>query len=487
MWIFLYICCDLHSFMATKELKKSIYRILSDLTKFDRSISIHELDNIDSFTQSYGISKADKEESYSMTLAAAADYISKQKQSIRENIIHSMVNCALKDGECSRDEAMLICAVEIVCENNGQILSLPLNNRPILTSQILFVDPTYNPKKNELDKMYDEIKTLVELAGFELIYIPKVAESFKSKQDQDLERLLLLVNPTLSSSAIVNKVMSLQDMDSRYFYIQVLNGRLGMGLELEKPIWLIRLQDCTVNGIGYANYLCHNVDMDNIYTQLKEYTQRLNSRLNTYSISVNKHSNFEINFSYDGFHKALLDVMATDRIETWEIKVYVRAGNSFVIDHSKKGERFSISIHRGNKAYPVLINGREAAFYLLLLCASAGPDKGIIFEYERERSILIQKQYDAAYRLLSNRDSHTPDITLASTLRPIKAKVMARLKECGIKGELHLFKPTKKESKHYYIPLPSENVKVVSSEGESLLKDSTIFKTYLKLGNTKHY
>lgn len=472
--------------MATKELKKSIYRILSDLTKFDRSISIHELDNIDAITRLYGITSTDKQESYSVTLATAAEYISRQKESVRKKVIDSMENCALKDGECSRDEAMLISAIEIACESNGRIISLPLNNRPVLTSQILFVDPTYNPKKNELDRRYDEIKTLVELAGFELIYIPKVAESFKGKQAKDLERLLLLINPTLSTSATVNKVMSLQDMDSRYFYIQVLNGRLGMGLDLEKPTWLIRLQDSTVNGVGYANYLCHNVDMDNIYLQLKEYTQRLNRRQNTYSITVNRHSNSEIDFSYDGFHKALLDVMATDRIGNWEIKVYVRAGSSFVTDNSGKGEKFSISINRGNKTYPVLINGREAAYYLLLLCASAGPEKGIIFEYERERSARIQEQYEAAYRLLSNRDSRTPDITNASTLRPIKAKVMSKLKECGIKGDLHLFKPTKKESNHYYIPLPSENVKVVSSEGESPLKDSTIFKTYLRLGNVTH-
>ena len=105
--------------MATKELKKSIYRILSDLTKFDRSISIHELDNIDAITRLYGITSTDKQESYSVTLATAAEYISRQKESVRKKVIDSMENCALKDGECSGDEAMLISVSEIACESNG--------------------------------------------------------------------------------------------------------------------------------------------------------------------------------------------------------------------------------------------------------------------------------------------------------------------------------------------------------------------------------
>ena len=98
---------------------------------------------------------------------------------------------------------------------------------------------------------------------------------------------------------------------------------------------------------------------------------------------------------------------------------------------------------------------------------------------------MIQGQFDAAYKILSNRDSHTPDITLSSTFRPIKAKVLKALKESGIKGDLHLFKPTKKDLSSYYIPLPSDNIKVVSSEGEIILKDSTIFKTYLTMHKNK--
>jgi hypothetical protein len=157
--------------------------------------------------------------------------------------------------------------------------------------------------------------------------------------------------------------------------------------------------------------------------------------------------------------------------------IYTRAGKDAIID---KGEKFSIVINRDNESYPLRISGREAAFYLLLLCASASPDQGLNFEYERERAHRTQKQYEIVYRALSNRDADTPDITLSSTFRPIKSKVLKELKECGITDSIHLFKPTKKERSTYYIPIPSEKVIIVNSKGETPLIQSSIFEAFVR-------
>ena len=472
--------------MANHILRKSVYRIISDLVRSDGAISKDELDLMESIEESYGITLEDKHGGYTMTLADAAEHVAGQKPQVGKKLIDILERCALKDGECCRDESMLISAIEIVCDGNGKIISLPLGNRPILSSQILYVDPTYNPKRNELDKRYDEIRTIAEIAGFDLIYIPHVASTFKMHKGTDeLKRLLHLINPILDDIALTHKATSLQDMDSRFFYIQVLNGRLQMNLSIEKPTWLIRLPNNVVNGTDYANYFCYDVDMDNISLQLSRYTKRINSRMNSYSVTVNRHSDAMQAFPYDGFHKALLDVMAADKMTPWEIKVYVRGGVSSVADRSGCGKKFSVSIHKGEKSYPVQINGREAAFYLLALCASAGPEGGIDLEYDRERTQLIQNMYDACYKMVSNRDAHTPDITASSTFRPVKTRVLQELQKCGVKGDLHLFKPTQKNNHTYYIPLPSEYVKIVSSEGETLLKDSAIFRTYIKIFKNK--
>lgn len=470
--------------MATIELRKSVCRILTDLVKSDSVISVDEMDVLDEAAKAYELTKEIHIESYSMPLADAAAFVAIQKPQVRDRIVKLMESCSLKDGECCREEALLISSIEIENAGKGRILSMPMNNRPILSSQILFVDSTYNPRKNELDRNYEELSRIVEMAGFELIYVPKVAMDFKvMKKGEDLKRLLSIVNPTLSESALVSKMMSLQDMDSRYFYLQVLNGKLQMGITIQRPSWLIRLPNSVVSGKGYANYLCFDVDMDDIKGQLISFIEELNKRQTPYTVLVNRHSDRSKDFLYGGFHKALLDVMASDRVEPWEIKVYVRAGLNPVIDKSEPGKKFSVEICKGSAAYPVLINGREAAFYLLLLCGSASSQRGIDFEYDRERSKKVQAQFIEAYHLVSNRDEHFPDITLSSTFRPIKTKVMKGLEECGIKGELHLFKPTKTGKNTYYIPVNPDNVKIISQEGSTPLLDSTIYQTFCRLSN----
>ena len=468
--------------MASIELKKSVCRILTDLVKSDNVISVEEMDILETVANNYNLTDAIKAESYSMPLADAAAYVAIQKPQVREKVIKIMENCALRDGECCREEALLISALEIECSGKGRIISMPFNNRPILSTQILFVDATYNPKKNDLDKNFEEISRIVEMAGFELIYIPQVAREFKEyKKTDDIKRLWSIINPTLSESALVSKVLSLQDMDSRYFYIQVLNGKLQMGINLMRPSWLLRLPNSVVSGKGYANFLCYDVDMENITDQLKGFIAELNCRQNPYSVIVNRHSDRSKDFLYGGFHKALLDVMASERIEPWEVRVYVRAGGNPVIDESEPGKKFTVEISKGKKSYPVMINGREAAFYLLLLCGSASPGRGIDFEYEREKSKKIQAQFVEAYHLVSNRSEKFPDITLSSTFRPIKTKVMKALEECGVKGELHLFKPSKLGKNTYYIPVNPENVRIISQEGSTPLLDSSVYHEYCKI------
>ena len=463
--------------MATNEFKRSLFRLFTDLAKYDSIISSQELDIIDEMTATYSITAADKGESYSTTLAEAMDYIARQSVHLKKKTLKMLEGCALTDGECSREEALFLSAFEIACEGKGGVISLPLNNRPILSSQLLYLDSTYNPKKNELDKDYGRINAIAELGGFELVYIPHIAQQFKNRKETAyLKKLLCMINPTLNESSVANKVKSLQDMDSRYFYKQVLNGKLQMNLKTDRPAWLIRLQDNNVNGIGHANFLYYYIDQSDISGQLKAYIDGINSRLRSYSIMVNRHRESAEEFAYDGFHKALLDVMATERVDEWEIKIYVRAGEKCVVDRNDDSKKFAVEICKGDKSYPIYITGREAALYMLLLCASASPEKAADFEYERARSQKLQAQYKEAYQIFSNRDAHTPDITSPQTFRPIKSKIMSQLKNSGIEGDLHLFKPTKKDMNSFYIPLPAENVKVVSSEGETPLRDSAIYK-----------
>lgn len=135
MNINLYICCEITSDnMAATEFRRSVFRIISDLVKLDKTVSTSELDYIDRISDLYGITDEDRRLSHSMTLATALDYISRQGKRTKEKMIRHMTDCAMQDRNCCRDEAMLISAAEIICEGNGHIISLPINNRPLLTT-----------------------------------------------------------------------------------------------------------------------------------------------------------------------------------------------------------------------------------------------------------------------------------------------------------------------------------------------------------------
>lgn len=475
--------------MANIEYKKSVFRVLSDLIKSDNIISASEMDKLDAYCDSYDVSEDVKVESCSITLSAATSYIASTSQKNRDKVLKMMEELALEDGECCRAEALLISAIEIVNAGKGFITSMEFNNRPILSTQIVYVDSTYNPKKNDLDRNFDDLNRIVEMGGFELIYIPRIASEFKElKSTNDLKRLLSIVNPALSDSDVSNKVASIQDMDSRYFYLHVLNDKLEMNLHLDAPVWMIRLPNSTVNGIGYANFLNIHADVNDIRGQLEWFVDSLNKRQPPYSVTVNRRADKARDFLYGGFHKALLDVMSTKKIEKSELLVYVRGGGSPSNEGKDSGKKYTVALVKGDRVYPIYINGREAAFYLLLLLGSASGKGGVNFEYKgRESSDILKAQYEEAYRLVSDREN-APDITASSNFRPIKTNVMNALEALDEefssekqKAALFLLKPTKRDKKTYYIPLGSDQIKIVGAGGPVPLTSSTIFNRFCAL------
>jgi hypothetical protein len=167
-----------------------------------------------------------------------------------------------------------------------------------------------------------------------------------------------------------------------------------------------------VDGLDYANYLIYYADNQQIGKQLQSLIERLNSRVGSYSVVVNKRGSRNQDFPYKGFHKILLDIMTGEKSGQCEIKIYVRGGEDMLVDNSEKGKRHTVAICKDGATYPVLINGREATYYLLLLCASASSAGFVDFRYDFTNPKALEKvkeQYTALYRLLSNRDAYDED------------------------------------------------------------------------------
>ena len=83
--------------MATNEYKRCLYRLLTDLAKYDSVISARELDTIDETIKSYGITDTDRSESYSTSLAEAVDCVARQGVHTQKKTLKLLETCAVTD------------------------------------------------------------------------------------------------------------------------------------------------------------------------------------------------------------------------------------------------------------------------------------------------------------------------------------------------------------------------------------------------------
>lgn len=424
-----------------KELKASVARILSDLAKADKVISIDEVNRLEEAYKDFHISDKDRADGYALTLQEATKnlaHVTETYQEFGDRILKAAEEISMKDDECSRSESLFIATIEYVCRQKGRVVSLRFRNRPLLNTQLIYVeDQITTPGRNQLDTDFREIERIVRFAGMELVYIPKVAESFRDYQNSDggrnddIQKVIQLVAPQSNKDRINWIISTIQRMNSKYFYNNVIQGMLDMDLGIKNPTWVIRLSDSVVHGQDYANFLCFDVQKD-IKQQLRDFTKSLNARMSPYSVIVNNRKHENRDFLYSGFYKVLLDVMSTKEIEAWELKVrlYGTGVSNFEYKEGFNIRKCSLTIKNKNEEYPVPMASRELAFYFLIICASI-IEGGLNFKDASNRERVITA-YSSLYGLFSRRDDSAPLVWEATSRAPMKSNVCNAIQKSEI-------------------------------------------------------
>ena len=424
-----------------KEMKASIARILSDLAKADKVISIDEVNRLEEAYKDFHISYKDRSDGYALTLQAAMEnlaYIADTDNGFGQKILRAAEEISMKDDECSRSESLFIATIEYVCQQKGRVVSLEFRNRPLLNTQLIYVEDHISmPGRNQLDTEFREIERIVRFAGMELVYIPKVAESFRDYQNNnggkndDIQKVIQLVAPQSDEDRVDRIISTIQRMNSKYFYNNVIQGMLEMDLDIKNPTWVIRLSDSVVHGKDYANFLCFDVQKE-IKQQLRDFTKSLNSRMSPYPVIVNNRKHENRDFLYSGFYKVLLDVMSTKEIETWELKVrlYGTGVDNFAYKDGFSYKKCSLTIKNGNEEYPVPMAARELAFYFLIICASIA-EGGINFK-DAVNKEKVTNAYSSLYNLFSRRNDLAPLVWEATSRAPMKSNVCKAIQNSEI-------------------------------------------------------
>lgn len=478
---------------------------MSDLIKLDNLITASELKFLDSVHKAYGITEQDRKMGFYMTLSEAVDILSLQPAKFRKEFLSRLEEGSRADGQCSRAEALLLLAFAAACglcdEGEGRIYSFESKGIQLHRDQLIYVSREDRVDNSPLsdDEAYEDINNIARLAGFELVYVPRIARHFDTYKYTDiLRKVLILVRPTLERNED-ELIRQLRAMTPYKFYTNILGRRMKMTLDVDSPCWLLKLGGSQVSGIEYANFLLLKIATGQIKEQLKRITSDLLRMLPEHMVAVSFAEDDENTFRYGGFIKSLLDLICLGTEDRWDLVIRLKGCKEF-LDGDRNPQKAAVSIRRREEEWPLIGPDRDASFYTLILCATAENPGGILLEKELESKCRAAVQYERIYRLMNGKeDRDCPNICFSETRRPILTRLnyaiepfhkrKADLKYKLLSGsnyltERDLYKISKSQ-RRYYVVLNPSNIFVCSKEENKVierpLKESRLYKDFIQV------
>ena len=338
--------------------RASIIRILSDLIKADAIIDTREIEFLDCIKNKYSIKKEDEILGASYTLSDALSVLIDSSDTLKQELVEDLVNASLSDNFCAREEALLLIAIRMCLASTGQsakIISMNTSNIFIVPTQILYVESEFDNDINwEINESYREIKNEMRLAGFDFVYIPKIANHYRSITTSELLRITEFLYPKASPERLQTVTKQLQNLSTSEFCKDQLSGKLGVKeFSTIAPSLMIKIGDSYVNDKRIANFLIVELDKNvlktvrNIVDSFSQYYHTLN---------INRLKQEKGRFIYTGFYKQIFDL--------YMLRKGVKS--SVVIDIYRNTIRFPEADAQIEK-----LHRREKALYTLFLLESA--------------------------------------------------------------------------------------------------------------------
>ena len=213
--------------------RASIFRIVSDLIKADAIIDTREMEKLDSIREKYAIKKEDEILGSSYTLSKAVHTLLDSPKCLQHELTATFNEVAMSDCFCAREEALLLVALRLCLTLGGnsecRIVSIDTSSVYIDPTQILYVESDFDNDVNwEINEKFREIMAEVRLAGFDLVYLPKIAEHYRTISNSDLLRIASFLYPTASLDRVENVTKQLQGLSTSEFCKDQLSGKLGV-------------------------------------------------------------------------------------------------------------------------------------------------------------------------------------------------------------------------------------------------------------------
>lgn len=406
--------------------RASIFRIVSDLIKADDIIDVREMATLDYVREKYNIKKEDEILASSCTLSKAVNELSNLSCQLRQELIVLFNDIAMSDYYCAREEALLLVALRLAmsCETETgcRIVSIDTSEVHIEPEQILYVESDYDNDVNwEINDKFREIVSEVRLVGFDLVYLPKIAEHYRTISDKDFLNIASFLYPKVSHERLEIIIKQLQKLPTSEFCKDLLAGKLGVNeFAVVAPSLMIKIGKSLVDNKEIGNFLLMELDKD-VLNSIRNVLDMFSEYYHTFQLNYRKEERGR--FVFSGFYKQFFDLYI------------LRKGikSTVVIDVYREVIRFPEADVKIEK-----LHRREKALYSLFLLESASgginfskPTTSLQFARYQKRMIAVQEKYKIIYKKFGGEPQNAPNLSVPEIRLPMIALIKKQLKALG--------------------------------------------------------
>jgi len=474
--------------------KIALARVLSDLIEADFIVDEGEMAYLKEEIMNGGprITKYVLENARRKTFADAINTLRAMRKDTRKEIIDCLCNASLSDGTCVPAEALLLMAVISALEDNGEVYSVPVYRSHIEDMKVLYIESETGTDTDEyIFNHYRALSNEFLLAGFDFVYIRKIAEDYKNLDSNYLHDVVSFMSPSADEDEVKSIMENLCNISTSRFTKELLYGKMGIPVLAVKPSLLIKtgqsyLVEASHKGkeerVVYDNYLCIPA-LPNVLKQVTE-------QLDIYKGLVSKVTFVEVHptakkFKYYGFHKSLFDLVAFVKRIKQEYRI--------VIDLSSKERTiafYPLGSSQTNEALKLdkkKLGNLGLALYTLMTLESI-KGSGTNWDSMELRNGNFLRKLNNVYFEYSRGNTYSENCKCENEEDEEKVKKMRNQHISKIRnlikatsGEIEnvaMFIPNSKtigKSTFYHVPVTSDYIFVKEGKGEIKLQESRLW------------
>lgn len=406
--------------------KASIFRIVTDLIKADSIIDTREIEKLDSIRERFAIKKENEMLGFSYTFANAIRVLLESPKSLQRELAAIFNELAMSDNFCAREEALLLLTLRLCMSLDIKLeckaVSIETSSVNIDPTQILYVESDFDNDVNwEINEKFREIVAEVRLAGFDLVYLPKIAEHYRAISNTDFLKIASFLYPNVSYERLETVVQQMHNLSTSEFCKDQLAGKLGVReFSVVNPSLMIKIGDSLVGNKNIANFLLVELDKD-VISSIRYILDLFSEYYHTSRLNYLREEKGR--YIFTGFYKQIFDIYMFRKGIKSPVVIDVYRGS---IRFSEAGLKIE-KLHR-----------REKALYALFMLESASG--GVNFSkpstpnelarYTR-RMTAVQEKYRLIYKKFGGEPQKAPDISKSEIRLPMIALIRKQLKALG--------------------------------------------------------